>query len=151
MDLEEPPVKRHEPSRLPVRGVASATIALAILAGLAVVAGVGFAATGSSGSAAYQYQYGKKVVVCHRTGSKSHPNVTISISQNALPAHLRHGDTVGPCETKSPTVSSAPAKTGKSKSHGKSKHSSSSATQTSATTTSTAATTTSKAKAKSHG
>jgi len=53
-------VNRPRPSRLPVRGVASATIALAILAGLAVVAGVGLAATGSSGSAAYEYQYARK-------------------------------------------------------------------------------------------
>jgi hypothetical protein len=42
-------------------------------------------------------QYGKKVTICHHTHSKKHPFVTISISQNALPAHLRHGDTVGPC------------------------------------------------------
>jgi hypothetical protein len=42
------------------------------------------------GSAA-QDQYGpQKVTICH----KGH---TITISRSALPAHLRHGDTVGPC------------------------------------------------------
>lgn len=40
-------------------------------------------------------QYGpKKVQVCH----KGH---TITINRNALPAHLRHGDTVGPCPPRS--------------------------------------------------
>src|SRR5438128_6317459 len=139
-------MRRARPSRLPIRGVASATIALGILAGLAVVAGVGFAATNSSGSAAYQYQYGHKVVICHHTGSKSHPTVTISIDQHALPAHLKHGDTVGACQT-TPTVSTA-AKPGKSKAHGKSKHQT---TTTSTTSTTTAATTKAHTKSKSHG
>ena len=31
-----------------------------------------------------------KVDVCHRTGSER--TVKISVSENALPAHLRHGD-----------------------------------------------------------
>ncbi len=40
---------------------------------------------------AAQAQYGQpKVTICH----KGH---TITISQAALPAHLRHGDTVGAC------------------------------------------------------
>jgi hypothetical protein len=38
---------------------------------------------------------GKKVDVCHRTGSgRSH---TINISSNAVRAHLAHGDTLGAC------------------------------------------------------
>jgi hypothetical protein len=45
---------------------------------------------------AAQSQYGRtKVTICHHTGSGK--NVTITISEAALPAHLRHGDTVGPC------------------------------------------------------
>jgi hypothetical protein len=42
-----------------------------------------------------QGQYDKKVTICHHTGSGK--NVTITISVNALPAHLAHGDTIGPC------------------------------------------------------
>ena len=101
-------MNRPKPSTVPIRAVVSATLAVASLAGLALVAGVGVAATGSSESAAYQYQYGTKVVVCHHTGSKSHPQVTITISQNALHAHLKHGDTIGPCSTTAPPVTALP-------------------------------------------
>jgi len=45
---------------------------------------------------AAQSQYGRqKVTICHQTGSGK--PVTITISEAALPAHLRHGDTIGPC------------------------------------------------------
>ena len=34
-----------------------------------------------------------KVTICHRTGSETNPIVVITISKNALPAHLEnHGD-----------------------------------------------------------
>ncbi|MBD0347982.1 MAG: hypothetical protein ICV59_02405 [Thermoleophilia bacterium] len=33
-----------------------------------------------------------KVTICHRTGSDSNPYVEITISRNALDAHLKHGD-----------------------------------------------------------
>lgn len=34
-----------------------------------------------------------KVTICHRTGSETNPIVVITISRNALPAHLaNHGD-----------------------------------------------------------
>ncbi len=35
-------------------------------------------------------QYGDPVVICHH-------NHTITINAHALPAHLAHGDTIGPC------------------------------------------------------
>ena len=41
-------------------------------------------------SAAQDQYKPQKVTICH----KGH---TITVSQSALPAHLRHGDTVGPC------------------------------------------------------
>jgi hypothetical protein len=70
-------------------------VALAGVLGAAVV-GLGTAANGPSASA-QQYQY--KVTICHHTGSQTNPHRTITISSRALPAHLRHGDTVGPCPT----------------------------------------------------
>ena len=48
---------------------------------------------GHSGAAQYQY----KVTICHHTGSKKHPWHLITISNTAVPAHLRHGDQMPPC------------------------------------------------------
>jgi hypothetical protein len=50
----------------------------------------------------------KKQTICHRTHSKKHPTVTITVSSSAVPAHLKHGDTLGAC-TKAP-VTHAPKK-----------------------------------------
>lgn len=42
-------------------------------------------------------QYRGKTTICHRTHSAKNPFVVISVSNNALPAHKAHGDTlVGP-------------------------------------------------------
>ena len=68
-------------------------IAVAVLAAAGVLGGIGLAGASLTAS---QYQHGK-VTVCHRTKSKKNPHLTITISQNALPAHLAHGDTVGAC------------------------------------------------------
>jgi hypothetical protein len=77
---------------------------LGSLFGPAIIAGIGIlgvlAASGLSAgtpSAAAQYQYPEKVVICHHTHSATNPFVTITVSQNALPAHRGHGDTIGPC------------------------------------------------------
>jgi hypothetical protein len=40
---------------------------------------------------------GRRVTICHRTHSRKHPGVTITVSWHALKAHLRHGDTLGAC------------------------------------------------------
>jgi hypothetical protein len=64
---------------------------------------------------------GKKVTLCHKTGSVSNPGVTITVSQNAEAAHLAHGDSVGACpdnqgnpaDTGKPTDTGQPADSGK--------------------------------------
>jgi hypothetical protein len=64
---------------------------------------------GQYGSSAGQYgssggQYGSacgqyRVTICHKTHSKKHPWVLITVSVKSLKAHLRHGDKVPPCST----------------------------------------------------
>jgi hypothetical protein len=89
------PPALHATSRLRgrrLRGLLAPTAVVAVLGGLA--------ASGlSSGtpSAAAQYQYEKKVTICHHTHSATNPFVTITVSRNALPAHQAHGDTIGAC------------------------------------------------------
>jgi hypothetical protein len=68
-----------------------------------------------------QYQP-HKVMICHHTHSTKNPSVTIIVSQRALPAHMRHGDTVGPCaavETTQQQAAKTRAPRGKSKGHAK--------------------------------
>lgn len=42
-----------------------------------------------------------KVTICHKAGSLGKPRVTLRVSEKALEAHRRHGDTVGTCTTTS--------------------------------------------------
>jgi hypothetical protein len=91
-------------------------LATAMMASLGVV---GSAAFGKSKPSAAQDQY--KVAVCHRTKSKKKPFHTINVSVKAASAHLRHGDTLGPCVVApSPTAatSSDTSSTGKSNGNG---------------------------------
>lgn len=83
------------------------------------------AACGQYGSSGGQYgssggQYGSsckqyRVQICHRTHSKKHPWHMITVSNRALKAHLRHGDTPPPCSAEA----AAKHKHGK---HGHGKH-----------------------------
>ena len=82
-----------------------------LLAGLAVTAALlvplavfGAPALARSTAAASEYeysgsssQYQYRVQICHHTGSKNNPSHTITVSSRAVKAHLRHGDTLGPC------------------------------------------------------
>src|SRR4051812_10028370 len=79
------------------RLVGAAVVSGLLLVPLGVFGSSALARTASGlGPSAAQYQYGK-VTVCHHTGSKKHPWHEITISKNALAAHIRHGDTLGAC------------------------------------------------------
>jgi hypothetical protein len=82
------------------RLLATATLTLVLLVALAAV---GSAATDKKPSAS-QYQYGKKTTVCHK-GKK-----TIVVGARAARAHLRHGDSAGPCSADRARPAKAKAK-----------------------------------------
>jgi hypothetical protein len=100
--------RRRRSRRGAFRVAFAGALRAAMLAALASVGGLGYAA-GSAKSAWHvvthkatsrdqsprtrtpaAFEYSRRALVCH----KGH---TIVISVNAVPAHLRHGDTLGPC------------------------------------------------------
>lgn len=78
------------------RGLWALPAAMCAVVALSVFAGTSWAQGSSS---ANQYQYGQKVTICHHTHSKKNPQVTITVGAAAVPAHLKHGDTLGACAT----------------------------------------------------
>ena len=88
----------HTISRPARTAIGVVFVALAMVAASAL-AGLGLA---SNTPSAAQYQYGKKVAICHYTGSKRNPWVTLRINLHAWPAHLQHGDTLGACGKNQP-------------------------------------------------
>jgi len=50
--------------------------------------------TRASSPSAAADQYAGKTTICHHTHSKTNPWVVITVSNNALPAHKAHGDTL---------------------------------------------------------
>jgi hypothetical protein len=52
---------------------------------------------GQQSKGASAKQYGQKVLICHIPPGNPDNAHTISVAQAAVPAHLAHGDTLGPC------------------------------------------------------
>ena len=97
-------------------GRARLVAAAVVVAAAGVFASVGMAGFGAklvgmshkTTPTGQQYPAGK-VTICHHTHSQKNPFVTITVSQNAVPAHVRnHGDTIGPCPQQAPVVTVAP-------------------------------------------
>ena len=75
-----------------LRACVAVVVAATSLVGFSVLGGI---VVGESSVSAAQYQYGK-VALCHVAGPNG-KRVTITVAAPAVPAHLQHGDTRGPC------------------------------------------------------
>jgi ABC-type sugar transport system substrate-binding protein len=77
------------------RGQRSFLAMLMTAAAVTALGAVGGIGAGGGSVASAQYQYGK-VTICHVAGQSGN-RVTITVAASAVPAHLDHGDTLGPC------------------------------------------------------
>ena len=50
-----------------------------------------------------RYKKQNKVTICHKINRNGEPGVTISVSENAVKAHMKHGDVMGECPAVSNT------------------------------------------------
>jgi hypothetical protein len=97
--------------------MATAVILMPVM--MAFLAMAGASAFGKPKPSAAQYQY--KMTICHQTGSDTNPEVTITVSANAVAKHVNnHGDTLGPCPT-APVLTSSAADAGDGEGNGKGK------------------------------
>ena len=80
-----------------LRSTIVTVVAIVVVVALAYMAGGRLAGGPPSAAAAYEYQYGNKVTICHGTGSVGNPRVTISVAASSVPTFLAAGDTLGPC------------------------------------------------------
>jgi hypothetical protein len=96
-------------------GRARLVAAALVVAAAGVFASVGMAGYGAKlvglehqSPTANQYPT-SKVTICHHTHSQKNPFVTITVSGNAVAAHVRnHGDTIGPCAAQPPAAPVVP-------------------------------------------
>lgn len=68
-----------------------------VFAAAALAGAIGILASPAQAPSADAQYPPKKITICHKTGSRRHPFVTIRVARSVLRRHLRHRDTVGPC------------------------------------------------------
>ena len=76
------------------RAVFAAVVAATTLVSFGALGGVGLART-AIGVAQYEYGGQTKVTLCHKGKN------TITVGAPAVPAHMGHGDELGPCARRS--------------------------------------------------
>jgi hypothetical protein len=104
-----------------VASIASGQSPMEVLTGTTTVATTATATTTTTVNSTTTVVVSRKVVLCHKTGSKKRPYVTIKVAQSSLKAHLNHGDALGACTAK--TVKALKAKAAKAaKAKAKAKH-----------------------------